>query len=37
MDVNMDESRRAWAMIIGILFVILADLAAIVLMNTVGK
>ncbi len=37
MDVNTDESRRAWAMIIGILVVILADLAAIVLMNTVGK
>lgn len=34
---DMDESRRAWAMIIGILFVIFADLAAIVLMNTVGK
>lgn len=37
MDMNMDESRRAWAMMIGILAVILANLAAIVLMNTVGK
>ncbi len=33
----MDESRRAWIAIFGILFVILADLAAIILMNTVGK
>lgn len=34
---DLDESGRAWAMICGILFVILADLAAIILMNTVGK
>ncbi len=37
MEMNMDESRRAWAMMLGILFVILANLTAIVLMNTVGK
>ncbi|KPI12786.1 hypothetical protein OV450_0132 [Actinobacteria bacterium OV450] len=34
---DLDESGRAWAMICGILFVIFADLAAIILMNTVGK
>lgn len=33
----MDESRKAWAMILGVVAVILCDLAAIILMNTVGK
>lgn len=30
----MDESRKAWAMVIGVITVILLDLAAIILMNT---
>lgn len=32
----MDESRRAWAMIGVVLAVILLNLAAVVLMNTIG-
>lgn len=34
---DMDDSRRAWATMIGVLAVILANLTAIILMNTVGK
>lgn len=33
----MDESRRAWVMLGGALTVILLNLVAIVLMNTVGR
>lgn len=33
----MDESRRAWFMISGVIAVILADLVAIILMNTLGR
>lgn len=32
-----DESRRAWAAVAVVLVVIFGDLAAIVLMNTVGR
>ncbi|GLX38863.1 hypothetical protein Sros01_49360 [Streptomyces roseochromogenus] len=34
---QLDDSQRAWATIIGVVAVILADIAAIVLMNTVGR
>lgn len=34
---NLDESRRAWASIICVVTVILADLLAIILMNTIGR
>lgn len=34
---NLDQSQRAWAVIVGVVAVILADLLAIVLMNTVGR
>lgn len=33
----MDESRRAWIMIGGVITVILLDLVAIILMNTLGR
>lgn len=33
----MDESRRAWIMIGGVVAVILLDLLALVLMNTLGR
>ncbi|GGT29873.1 hypothetical protein GCM10010286_63860 [Streptomyces toxytricini] len=32
-----DESQRAWAMVIATISIILADLAAIILMNTVWR
>lgn len=32
-----DESARAWAMIIGVIAVILANYAAIILMNVLGR
>ncbi len=35
MDLN--ESARAWVVIIGVLAVILANLVAIILMNTIGR
>lgn len=35
--VQLDESRRAWAMIIGVVAVILANLLAIILVNTIGR
>lgn len=35
--VYLDESRRAWALIIGVVTVILANLVAIILMNTIGR
>lgn len=34
---DLDESARAWAMIIGVVAVILADLTAIILMNVLGR
>lgn len=33
----MDESRRAWAMIGGVITVVLLNLVAIILMNTLGR
>lgn len=33
----MDESRRAWLMIGGVVAVILLNLLALVLMNTLGR
>lgn len=34
---SLDESQRAWAVIVCVVAVILADLSAIILMNTVGR
>ncbi len=34
---ELNESQKAWLMVSGVLTVILANLAAIILMNTVGK
>ncbi|AYV25936.1 hypothetical protein EES41_04190 [Streptomyces sp. ADI95-16] len=34
---ELDESQKAWLMVLGVLAVILANLVAIILMNTVGK
>lgn len=34
---HLDESARAWAMIIGTVGVILANLTAIILMNVIGR
>lgn len=34
---HLDESGKAWAMIIGVFAVIFANLAAIVLMNALGR
>lgn len=34
---NLDQSQRAWAVIICAVAVILSDLLAIVLMNTLGR
>ncbi len=33
----MDESRRAWVMVGGVIAVIFLNLLAIILMNTVGR
>lgn len=33
----MDESRRAWLMIAGVITVVLLNLTAIILMNTLGR
>lgn len=34
---GVDESRRAWLMIGGVITVVLLNLAAVVLMNTLGR
>lgn len=34
---QLDESQRAWFAIVGVVAVILANIAAIILMNTVGR
>lgn len=34
---HLDESQRAWATIIAVVAVILADIAAIILMNVLGR
>lgn len=34
---HLDESQRAWAAIVGVVALILADLVAIILMNTLGR
>ncbi|RPF30136.1 hypothetical protein EDD96_6706 [Streptomyces sp. Ag109_G2-6] len=34
---HLDESARAWAMIIGVVGIILANLTAIILMNLFGR
>ncbi|GAA3373209.1 hypothetical protein GCM10017750_01610 [Streptomyces racemochromogenes] len=34
---DVDESRRAWVMIGGVITVVLLDLVAIILMNTLGR
>ncbi|RPK41213.1 hypothetical protein EES37_20415 [Streptomyces sp. ADI91-18] len=34
---ELNESQKAWLMVSGVLAVILANLVAIILMNTVGK
>lgn len=34
---ELDESRRAWFALVGVIAVILADLVAIILMNVLGR